>query len=154
MLKKTVFQSLLAVLLLFTATLPAFADEGPTYVDRKGYAIRGYDTVAYFTDNKAIKGDKQFQYEWNQGIWLFANQQNLERFKADPERFAPQYGGYCAYAVANNSYASVDPKFFAIKNDKLYLNYNQRVQKRWNKKTKQFISQADKYWPQLLEEQK
>ncbi|MGH1539827.1 MAG: YHS domain-containing (seleno)protein [Arenicella sp.] len=151
--KQSITKLIISLVLLFTA-LPSYADEGPTYVDRKGFAIKGYDTVAYFTENKAIKGDKKFKHQWNEATWLFASAENLSTFKANPEKYAPQYGGYCAYAIANDSYAGIDPKVFTIRNDKLYLNYNNRVLKRWSKKPKKFISQADKFWPELLKAQK
>ena len=148
------FKSVVSFLLLFAVSFSAHAGKGPTYVDRKGIAIAGYDTVSYFVENKPVKGNKKFQYEWNGGIWRFSNAKNLEAFKKSPEKYAPQYGGYCAYAVANRSYARIDPTVYTVLNDKLYLNYNARVKKRWSKKRSSFIDQADGYWPQLLEEQK
>jgi YHS domain-containing protein len=113
-------------------------------------AIRGYDTVAYFTENNAIKGSGDFEYEWQGATWRFSSQSNLDMFKNEPERFAPQYGGYCAYAVAKNSTASVDPTQFAIVDNKLYLNYNKKIQQQWLKDQGLFIEQADKNWPALL----
>ena len=147
------FKSIISLLLLFVVSLSVHAAKGPTYVDRKGVAIRGYDTVAYFTEKQPVKGSKEFQYEWNGGLWQFSSAEHLEMFKQSPEKYAPQYGGYCAYAVANRSYARIDPNVFTILNNKLYLNYNDRVKKRWTKKRSKFIVQADEFWPQLLAEQ-
>jgi len=147
-------KSITSAALLLCVSFSAFAGKGPTYVDRKGIAIGGYDPVAYFREDRAVRGDEQFQYEWNEGLWRFSSLENLVIFKQSPEKYAPQYGGYCAYAVANNSYARIDPTVFTVLDDKLYLNYNARVQKRWNKKQSKFIDQADQYWPELLEKQK
>jgi YHS domain-containing protein len=113
-------------------------------------AIRGYDPVAYFIENKAVEGSKNFEFEWKDATWRFSSQENLTKFKADPESFAPQYGGYCAYAVAKNSTASIDPTQFSIVDGKLYLNYNKKIQQQWLKDQASFIEQADKNWPSLL----
>ena len=98
--------------------------KGPTFIDKKGRAIRGYDTVAYFTKNKPVKGNPEFQYEWKHGTWFFSSQENLELFKASPEKYAPQYGGYCAYAIAIDQLVPIDPTQFTILDNKLYLNYS------------------------------
>jgi YHS domain-containing protein len=140
--------------LFFMAIASAFASKGPTYVDGDGFAIKGYDPVAYFTENKPVEGSEEFKYEWNHGIWLFANQANLDSFKVQPEKYAPQYGGYCAFAAAKNSLAKIDPTQFTVLNDKLYLNYNSRIQKKWTKKRDDFIAAGDKNWPELLAEAK
>jgi len=117
-----------AVTLAVTAfSSQLFADEGPTYVDKKGYAIKGYDPVAYFTESAAVKGDEAYSYEWNHGLWLFSSNANRELFEEDPEKYAPQYGGYCAYAVAKGKFAKVDPEKWTVLDGKLYLNYNKRI---------------------------
>lgn len=113
-------------------------------------AIRGYDPVAYFTENKAVKGVKEFETQWQGATWRFASQMNIDKFITDPEAWAPQYGGYCAYAVAKNSTASIDPEQFSIVEGKLYLNYNAKVQKQWLADQQNFIEQADINWPALL----
>ena len=158
MFSNTLFKKILSIgvllLVMLLTVQSAFAGRGPTYVDRKGMAIGGYDPVAYFKQEKAIAGRAEFQYEWNGGLWSFSSADNLASFQQNPEKYAPQYGGYCAYAVANNSYARIDPTIFTVDDGKLYLNYNARVQKRWRKKQSTFINDADEYWPQLLEKQK
>lgn len=113
-------------------------------------AIKGYDAVAYFTEAQAIKGNEAFRYEWKGANWQFSSAENLALFKANPEKFAPQYGGYCAYAVAKNSTASIDPTQFTIVDNKLYLNYNQRINKKWLADRDNFIAVADVNWPALL----
>jgi len=147
-----------ATLITFILTLSfiqaTFADEGPTYTNKKGFAIKGYDTVAYFTEKMPVQGSEEFSYSWNHGVWLFANKMNMELFKANPEKYAPQYGGYCAFAAAKGSFAKVDPTQFTVLNDKLYLNYNARIQKKWTKKRDEFIQLGDQNWPELLAEAK
>ena len=138
-------------LMLSSNVLAFFSDKGPTYVDWKGFAIKGYDTVAYFTENKSVKGKKEFEYEWNHGKWLFTSQQNLDTFKANPKKYAPQYGGYCAYAAAAvNDLVKIDPKQFNIVDGKLYLNFNKKFNDKWNNNSDQYIVDGDKNWPELL----
>lgn len=115
-------------------------------------AIRGYDTVAYFTENKPVKGSKEYSTSYKGATWHFSSQENLELFLTDPEKYAPQYGGYCAYAVARNTTASIKPKYFTIYDGKLYLNYNKGVQKRWLKDKGGYIEKANDNWPELLKE--
>ena len=127
----------------------AFAAKPPIYANGDG-AIRGYDPVAYFTHEQPTKGRDQFSAEWMGATFKFASAENLERFKADPSAYAPQYGGYCAYAVSQGYTASIDPDAWAIVDGKLYLNYSKSVQKRWNKDISGHIKAADKNWPGVL----
>jgi len=113
-------------------------------------AIRGYDTVAYFTQGKPVQGNEKFTTEYNQATWLFSSQENLDLFLTNPEKYSPQYGGYCAYAVAHNKTASVQPELFAIVEDKLYLNYSQSINQKWAADKQKLIEAADKNWPKLL----
>ncbi len=115
-------------------------------------AIKGYDTVAYFTENKAVEGKSEYSLEYQGANWLFSSQENLDLFKAGPEKYAPQYGGYCAYAVAKNQTASIRPELFTIHNGKLYLNYNQSINQKWTDAKEEFIKAADANWPGLLED--
>ena len=115
-------------------------------------AIKGYDTVAYFTLGEAVKGKKELSYEYLGASWWFSSEEHRQLFIASPEKYAPQYGGYCAYAVSRNTTASIKPKVFNIHEGKLYLNYNKGVQKRWLKNKNKRIEDADDYWPQLLED--
>lgn len=112
-------------------------------------AIKGYDPVAYFTENKAVKGDPKFSYQWSDVTWNFASESNLNLFKAEPTKYAPQYGGWCAYAMADGTKVGVDPKSFDIKNGKLYLNYNKKIQKKWQRKTEKYIPKADLRWSKI-----
>jgi len=113
-------------------------------------ALKGYDSVAYFTQNKAVKGSKQFTYTYKGAAWRFSSQDNLYLFQSNPSQYAPQYGGYCAYAASINKLAPSDPTVFEILNGKLYLNYNNDVHKQWQQQKAQNIISADKNWPALL----
>lgn len=112
-------------------------------------AIRGYDPVAYFKAGKPVKGDQKFTYKWNGANWHFANQQNLDAFKVSPEKYAPQYGGYCAFGLADGHKAPTDPDAWSIVDGKLYLNYDKDVQSMWSKDRAKYIVTADKKWPVL-----
>lgn len=113
-------------------------------------AIKGYDTVAYHTENKAVKGSDDYSVEYMGATWLFASAENKALFEADKEKYAPQYGGYCAYAVAKGSTASIEPEQFSIVDGKLYLNYNESVKNTWRQDTAKYIESADKNWPGVL----
>lgn len=113
-------------------------------------AVSGYDTVAYFTQNKPVKGSDEFTTEYMGATWKFSSKENLELFKANPTKYAPQYGGYCAYAVANETTASGDPKSWDIVDGKLYLNYSKSVQELWQDDKANYIDQANKNWPEVL----
>ena len=116
-------------------------------------AVKGYDTVAFFTEGKPVKGSKKIKAEYKGVNWLFSSEENKKLFEENPEKYAPQYGGHCAWAVGENSArAPGDPKYWRIVDDKLYLNYNKSVQKKWLADIPGFIEKADANWPKLLEE--
>ncbi|MCR9940406.1 YHS domain-containing (seleno)protein [Vibrio owensii] len=132
-------------------TLPAFALD-PVYSDFFGKAIRGYDPVAYFTQSKPVKGDSDFTYRWNDAKWYFSSAENRDAFVKNPEKFAPQYGGYCAWAVSKGYTAKIDPNAWNIHDGKLYLNYSKSVQASWQQDIPGNIASGDKNWPKLLAE--
>jgi len=135
---------------LFSASNVALALD-PVYTGFfSNNAIKGYDTVAYFTENQAVEGDQQFSTEYQGATWLFSSQENLDLFVANPEKYAPQYGGYCAYAVSKNQTASIKPELFTIEDGKLYLNYNASINEKWRANREEFINDADKNWPGLI----
>jgi YHS domain-containing protein len=117
---------------------------------RSDTAILGYDTVAYFADGKPVKGQDVFTYEWMGAKWKFASQAHLDLFKANPEKYAPQYGGYCAYGVSQDNLVSIEPDKFKVEGGKLYLNYDADVQAKWLKDPAGYIKQADAKFPALL----
>ncbi len=114
-------------------------------------AIEGYDTVAYFTEGKPVKGKKDFSVKYKGAWWYFASKENLDKFTAMPESFAPQFGGYCAYGVSQNAAVRGDPLLWKIVDGKLYLNINKQVVEIWNKDVPGYISLAKKKWPTVLE---
>ncbi|MEL7296687.1 MAG: YHS domain-containing (seleno)protein [Pseudomonadota bacterium] len=147
--------ALLAFAVSITASLglaaPAYADKAPVYTGVfSNTALKGYDAVAYFTEEKPVKGDKQHSTEWNGATWQFSSAENLAKFTADPERYAPQYGGYCAWAVSQGYTASGDPKVWAVVDGKLYINYNDDVGATWREDPVGFIRLADANWPTVL----
>ncbi len=113
-------------------------------------ALDGYDAVAYFTENKPVKGDAAHSLTHDGVEWHFASAANRDAFAAEPAKYAPQYGGHCAWATAQNKVAPGDPNVWKIVDGKLYLNYNANVQTRWNKDIPGFITKADANWPGLL----
>jgi YHS domain-containing protein len=109
-------------------------------------AIGGYDPVAYFREEKPVKGDKQFVADWNNAKWYFSSEENLTDFKTDPLKYAPQYGGYCAYGTAEGHKAPTQPDAWTIVDDKLYLNYDTDVKSVWMKDQTKLILKADSNW--------
>jgi YHS domain-containing protein len=116
----------------------------------KGVAVGGYDPVAYFTEHKPVPGKADITFSWKGATWRFASAQNRDAFKASPEKYAPQYGGYCAYAVAKGGTAKGDPRAWHVVDGKLYLNVSPAVQKLWEKDIPGYIKTADKNWPGVL----
>jgi YHS domain-containing protein len=121
----------------------------PTFLGTK-LAVGGYDAVAYHTQNKPALGTDEFTHMWKGATWRFASKENLDAFVKEPEKYAPQYGGYCAFAVGHGSLASGDPKIWKIVNGKLYLNLNQSVQKSWERDIPGLTKRADANWPKVL----
>ncbi|MRI34791.1 hypothetical protein EOPP23_17560 [Endozoicomonas sp. OPT23] len=122
----------------------------PVY-QQSGLALEGYDSVAYFRQGRAVMGAKQHSTHWKNADWYFSSAENLKRFQADPEKYAPQYGGYCAYAMSYGLVVNSDPEAFHIDNGRLYLNYSKSVRAKWLKNHKQYIFEADANW-QAIEE--
>ena len=108
--------------------------------------------MAYFSVGKPVKGLDRFATEWRGAKWKFASQANLDLFKAEPEKYAPQYGGYCAYGVAQDNLVSIEPDKFTVLGGKLYLNYNADVQATWLKDPAGYVKQADAKFKALLKE--
>ncbi|MEL7040997.1 MAG: YHS domain-containing (seleno)protein [Pseudomonadota bacterium] len=133
-------------------TPAAYAEKDPIYTGRfSNLALQGYDTVAYFTDGEPTKGSADFSTTYEGAEFHFSSQENLTLFLADPAKYAPQYGGYCAWAVAQDKTAKGDARRWAIVDGKLYLNYNKGIQKKWDADRAGFITSADANWPTVLE---
>ncbi|MCU0854511.1 MAG: YHS domain protein [Rhodobacteraceae bacterium] len=121
----------------------------PVYAEG-GIAIDGTDAVAYFTQAAPVAGLAEHQVEWQGAIWRFVSEANRAAFAADPSAYAPQYGGWCAWAVAEGYTASTVPEAWAIVDDRLYLNYSRRVQRQWSRDIPGNIARADANWPGVL----
>lgn len=116
-------------------------------------AVDGYDTVSYFTEGKPQKGNSEFMTSYMGADWYFSSQENVDLFTANPTKYAPQYGGFCAWAVAEkNDRAPGDPNQFSIVDGKLYLNYDAQVKSLWERDIPGFIAQGDQNWPKLLKQ--
>ncbi len=139
---------------LFTAVLAGTAGTAwaldPVFSTYLGGAIRGYDPVAYHTDGKPVKGKRAHRLEWKGATWSFASAENRGLFKADPEKYAPRYGGYCAFAVSRGYTASIDPDAWSIVDGALYLNYSLGVRDQWSQDIPGNIAKGDVNWPKLL----
>jgi YHS domain-containing protein len=116
---------------------------------RDDLAIRGYDTVAYFNDGKALKGNESFTFPWHGMTWYFLTKENRDLFAASPEKYAPQYDGYCAWAMTETRKAVTDPEVWKIVNGKLYLNCSRAAYEKWSRDIPGNIKKADENWLKL-----
>jgi hypothetical protein len=141
-----ILRILAALVLLSTAA----AAQAQSFNNDRGVAARGYDVVAYFTDGKAVKGSPQFAHEHGGVQWQFASAEHRDLFKADPAKYAPQYGGYCAYGVAVGGLYDVRPEdSWSVVDGKLYLNKDPGVKQTWLKDVPGYIGKAETNWPKL-----
>ena len=131
--------------ILFTAPLAA----APLNVGGDGVAIKGYDPVAYFNQSKPVAGSPDHTAVHGGATYRFASAANLAAFKADPDKYVPAYGGFCAYAMAKGYQAPIDPQAFSVVNDKLYLNYSKSVRRTWQGDQAGYIAKADRNWKDL-----
>lgn len=139
----------ITMMALFSVLLiTACQGQKEVYTTKAG-AIKGYDPVSYFTENMPVKGEKDISYTWKGAEWHFSSTDNLDLFKADPEKYSPQYGGFCAYGVANGYKVKIEPDSWAIVDGKLYLNYDSGVQEEWNQDRGNYIKKADEQWEQV-----
>ena len=134
-----------AWLCILTSTL-SFAE---VVFQQNGLAIKGFDPVSYHTMQKAVKGNAQYAVEWKGAKWHFSSQENKDLFSSNPDKFAPEYGGFCAYAASKGSLAPVDPLAWTVRSDKLYLNYSMSVRDIWREDIEGNIKKADLNWPEL-----
>jgi len=113
----------------------------------KGLAIQGYDPVAYFTDGKPVPGSPKITLRHEKATFRFASAAHRDSFKANPQRFAPAYGGFCAYGMSQGYKAKIEPEAFTIVDGRLFLNYNLQVREMWSKDIAGYIEKAEKNWP-------
>ncbi len=128
---------------------PAFAAK-PSVFATDGIAINGFDPVAYFTKGMPVKGVSDHAVNWEGASLLFASAENKAMFQADPEKFTPRYGGYCAYAVSKGATAPTDPEAWTVHEDQLYLNFSVDVRSIWQQDIPGNIARADANWPGVL----
>lgn len=139
---------ILVSMVLSLAVLAAHA-AGESNVDASGLALKGYDPVAYFTENKPVKGRSEFTAQHDGATYRFASAANRDAFAATPGKYAPQYGGYCAFGAAGGYKAPIEPDAWTVVDGKLYLNYSQSVRRQWAGDIPGFVRKADANWPHL-----
>lgn len=143
------------VLVAALATLLGAASvhaEEPVYTSWfSDVAVGGHDVVAYFTQGEAVEGSADYRMEWRGAVWRFASEDHLQRFREDPSRYAPAYGGYCAYAVARGTTAAGDPDRWTIHGGRLYLNHDGDAQARWKTDAEGHIAAGDEHWSEMVE---
>lgn len=134
--------------MLLLATITANAQKSAIFCTG-GKAIKGYDPVAFFKEAKPVKGTDSLSYTYQDAVWLFSSDENLAAFKENPTKYMPQYGGYCAYGMADGHKAPTQTDTWTIVDGKLYFNYNAKVKEMWLKQQNDFIEKADVNWPKL-----
>jgi YHS domain-containing protein len=135
-----------AAVALAVAAAPAAAGD---FFEKNGVALRGYDPVAYFTAGQPTRGTSDYTAAYKGSTFHFSSQANRDAFVAEPAKYAPQYGGYCAYGAAGGYKAAIDPAAFSVVDGKLYLNYNGDVQNQWKKDVTGYIAKGDRNWPKV-----
>jgi YHS domain-containing protein len=140
----------LVVLVVAALVAHAAAAQKPEVYSSRDAAIRGYDPVAYFSQGGPVKGSKQYTHAWRAATWHFASAENRDRFASEPEKYAPRYGGYCAYGVAQGYAVEIDPAAWSVVDGRLYLNYSLGIRDRWRKDIPGHIRSADANWPAVL----
>jgi YHS domain-containing protein len=144
--------ALIAAGLAAATPQPAQAAKAPVYTGfASSLAVGGYDPVAYFTTGRPVEGSSAFSLTWQGATFRFASAANRDLFRASPARYAPQFGGYCAWAVSQGYTAPGDPRYWRIVDGRLYLNYDARVQRRWEADIPGFITRAQANWPSVLQ---
>lgn len=123
--------------------------QNPINITAAGLALKGYDPVAYFTEGHAVEGRKEFSHDWVDATWRFSSAANRDAFACDPEKYAPQYGGYCAWGISQAKFFDGDPHVWKIVEGKLYVNYNKDIEKTGEQDVPGFIEKADRNWPTL-----
>ncbi|MCH2165333.1 MAG: YHS domain-containing protein [Marinovum sp.] len=133
----------------YAIATPAFAATDPVYQEG-GIAVDGSDVVAYFTEGKPVAGTAAHTVDWNGATWQFSSAEDAEAFQANPEAYAPQYGGYCAWAAAEGYIAGTRRDAWTIHEGKLYLNFNKRIRRRWERDIPGNVTRGDANWPAIL----
>ena len=141
------------IILMFASALSVAAGAaGKPHINtsRNDLALRGYDPVAYWSEGKPVQGMASFEYRWMNAVWRFASADHRDQFIKEPERYAPQFGGYCAYAVSRGYTADGDPSIWRIVEGRLYLNYSAQAKKLWEEDVPGNIVKGRQNWPAVL----
>jgi enamine deaminase RidA (YjgF/YER057c/UK114 family) len=152
--RKTMWRTSFGLSAVVLGALLTTAVGGPARSEEPRLSISGYDPVAYFTDGKPIQGKTEFEYLWHRLRWRFANNDHRDLFMKSPDRYAPQYDGYCAMGVSNDEAAhkdTVDPEAWAIVDGKLYLTHNRYWLEVWREHSEEYIKRADASWQALAD---
>ena len=140
-----------ALAVLIASTTVALAG---AFFEQSGVAIRGYDAVAYFTQGKPVKGSPAFATDYQGSTFHFSSAAHRDAFIADPAKYAPQYGGYCAFGTSRGYKAAIEPSAFTVVDGKLYLNYNRDIQQQWSRDIAGHVRTADRNWPEVSKQTK
>ena len=140
---------ILCLLAVWAITTPQAYSAGAINKDENGIAIKGYDTVAYFTEGRAVKGSDKFSYTWEGAVWRFSTSQNRELFAENPAEYAPQFGGHCANGMSAGVVAGADPEQWTIVDGKLYLKYHRKARDDWRLKSTELIAKAEENWSKI-----
>ena len=139
------------LLLMLVSSIPAFGQfKSLLNLDKKGIAIQGYDPVAFFTQNRTVKGLLEFESKYNGARYLFATAEDKATFDANPAKYEPQFGGFCAYGASQGHTAPVKIEAFQIVNGRLLMQYDLGVKKEFNKDQQGNLQKADKNWPGIV----
>ena len=143
-------RAILGIVMAIAVAFPAMAGESQrVFTDSDDVAIRGYDTVSYFTESQPVKGTDEFERVWQDAKWRFSSAENRDQFASDPERYAPRYGGFCAGGLALGVLREVDPEAWVIIDDKLYLNYSKKDLPEFIEDAPNEIAKADANWERI-----
>ena len=151
--ERSLFNPVAVLALAALIACPSSARAGE-FFEHDGIAIRGYDPVAYFTEGKPVKGTPAFNADYKGSTFHFSSMANRDAFVANATRYAPQYGGFCAFGTAGGYKAAIQPSAFTVVDDKLYLNYNGDVQKQWSRDIAGYVRAADRKWPEVSRQTK
>ena len=146
--KKVMALFLIICSLIALSQLATFAADKSSMKDNT-VAINGYDTVAYFTENRAVKGNSEYSYTWNEATWYFSKPENRDLFATNPERFAPQFRGHCAYGLAKGKLVAANPEEWTIVDGKLYMNYNRTFRDQWRQDKSAMVKKANENWAEV-----
>jgi|KBSMisStandDraft_5_1062788.scaffolds.fasta_scaffold87822_3 YHS domain-containing protein len=145
-------KQLLVIAGIFISTISGVSAQKSAVYAPEGIALKGYDPVAFFTQAKPVQGSADYSFTWEGVKWFFVDKNNLESFKKSPSKYAPQYGGYCAYGTSQGHKAPTQPDTWTIVDNKLYLNYNAKVKEMWLKNQAALIDSANRKWPMIMNE--